>query len=1225
MADNKTKFIEKVAIEYLLDGASMDTALSAAAARWRAKSKSEDDFTYAEHKKLQAKLEALTLKHYQKIDKLNKKALKRQQIDDEKAHKQEVQRRLARFKNYLAQKKRLEQEQEAKANPKKGITSGFQNFGGRIGTIASYGAAIAVLNSLRQAITFVVTKTIEMESAFTDLAVKSGFTRREMANVSRSIFAVAESTQFSTLEIIGAATALGKLGFEGKEVSEILPNLGAVASATGESLQATAEILGKVIRAYEYTAEQSGVISDRMVDIFNNSALNLEKFNTAFSYVGSAASSTGTSFDELTAAMAILADRGITSSKIGTGLRNVFTKLGREGDSLRDIIVRVSEAHLSFYEVAELVGRRAANQLFIMADSLDEFDANVARSMDDYGTAMKAAAKQMDTFSNKWKIFINTITNNVAAPEFDPDSAFRDAVSESIDLMDAWNALWSGKAATQTIDRTIDQFPEFKDEFVKLRDELSTDIWGNVADDKTLTEMYKRLMDGAEKMKKGGQEWIRQTEYAFAIERMRAILFSSDNSESGISDKILDNEVEKAKNKVLKAVQTWKTTLEQTFKKAKSYGGSEVQTAFLKSFFQGDPKESLKVLQSVSEDIISEEDVKILLGGLRNRTDKMFGEFIQASDETLIKRLERQYLDAKAYVKTINKGDEEFTKKSIADDKKIIEDAIAERVKYRDEICKYFPKLATKLGIVCDEKKGIKPKGEIGVFAKNTQEEADYIRKKDRLDKEYDLEDDPEKKLAINNRLVNLEQDYRAQLLGEYVQYYADMADARDAFVKKYPDQAADYDAQVEKTKQSEIKDETKRVQNINTSDTRDLEAVAVAYKASVEHKQNYLLKMSDLSLQLRQLDRDDREGKERVINESNRISRQYYKDEESRLSLHYEQAILKLERIRQANILALGAPEGKRSQVDTAELEATIKKMAAEIIKLRTAANNAQKVGNKSIGDPLKDYDLFPDALKAYEDVYAVYSQIGDIKLELIKEQNERELALISERYDNEKAIVDASLNAGIVSQEQAQEANERLRRKKIDAENKANKTLFEAQKKRDKEEAIFTGISSTAQAIAAAFARDTPVVATVMAAISAAAISASTAMNIGAIGKRKFVPQKYADGGLIEGRSHSQGGVPFTVSGYGGFEAEGGEYIVNKEATRNNLAELERINGKTRTGKRKYATGGIVSADDVNSNGFNEALLEALNRPVRAYVTDQDLSKSESERNALSLKTSY
>lgn len=1225
MADNKTKFIEKVAIEYLLDGASMDTALSAAAARWRAKSKSEDDFTYAEHKKLQAKLEALTLKHYKKIDKLNKKALKRQQIDDEKAHKQEVKRRLARFKNYLAQKKRLEQEQEAKANPKKGITSGFQNFGGRIGTIASYGAAIAVLNSLRQAITFVVTKTIEMESAFTDLAVKSGFTRREMANVSRSIFAVAESTQFSTLEIIGAATALGKLGFEGKEVSEILPNLGAVASATGESLQATAEILGKVIRAYEYTAEQSGVISDRMVDIFNNSALNLEKFNTAFSYVGSAASSTGTSFDELTAAMAILADRGITSSKIGTGLRNVFTKLGREGDSLRDIIVRVSEAHLSFYEVAELVGRRAANQLFIMADSLDEFDANVARSMDDYGTAMKAAAKQMDTFSNKWKIFINTITNNVAAPEFDPDSAFRDAVSESIDLMDAWNALWSRKAATQTIDRTIDQFPEFKDEFVKLRDELSTDIWGNVADDKTLTEMYKRLMDGAKKMKKGGQEWIRQTEYAFAIERMRAILFSSDNSESGISDKILDNEVEKAKNKVLKAVQTWKTTLEQTFKKAKSYGGSEVQTAFLKSFFQGDPKESLKVLQSVSEDIISEEDVKILLGGLRNRTDKMFGEFIQASDETLIKRLERQYLDAKAYVKTINKGDEEFTKKSIADDKKIIEDAIAERVKYRDEICKYFPKLATKLGIVCDEKKGIKPKGEIGVFAKNTQEEADYIRKKDRLDKEYDLEDDPEKKLAINNRLVNLEQDYRAQLLGEYVQYYADMADARDAFVKKYPDQAADYDAQVEKTKQSEIKDETKRVQNINTSDTRDLEAVAVAYKASVEHKQNYLLKMSDLSLQLRQLDRDDREGKERVINESNRISRQYYKDEESRLSLHYEQAILKLERIRQANILALGAPEGKRSQVDTAELEATIKKMAAEIIKLRTAANNAQKVGNKSIGDPLKDYDLFPDALKAYEDVYAVYSQIGDIKLELIKEQNERELALISERYDNEKAIVDASLNAGIVSQEQAQEANERLRRKKIDAENKANKTLFEAQKKRDKEDAIFTGISSTAQAIALAFTKGTPIEATIMAAISAAAISASTAMNIGAIGKRKFVPQKYADGGLIEGRSHSQGGVPFTVSGYGGFEAEGGEYIVNKEATRNNLAELERINGKTRTGKRKYATGGIVSADDVNSNGFNEALLEALNRPVRAYVTDQDLSKSESERNALSLKTSY
>ena len=87
-----------------------------------------------------------------------------------------------------------------------------------------------------------------------------------------------------------------------------------------------------------------------------------------------------------------------------------------------------------------------------------------------------------------------------------------------------------------------------------------------------------------------------------------------------------------------------------------------------------------------------------------------------------------------------------------------------------------------------------------------------------------------------------------------------------------------------------------------------------------------------------------------------------------------------------------------------------------------------------------------------------------------------------------------------------------------------------------------------------------------------------------------------------------------------------EGGEFIVNKESAKNNLAELERINGKTRTGKRKFATGGTVAENLESTNSsINEALLEALNKPVRAFVTTQDLEKSESERNALSKKTSY
>jgi hypothetical protein len=91
---------------------------------------------------------------------------------------------------------------------------------------------------------------------------------------------------------------------------------------------------------------------------------------------------------------------------------------------------------------------------------------------------------------------------------------------------------------------------------------------------------------------------------------------------------------------------------------------------------------------------------------------------------------------------------------------------------------------------------------------------------------------------------------------------------------------------------------------------------------------------------------------------------------------------------------------------------------------------------------------------------------------------------------------------------------------------------------------------------------------------------LSASYGVNLA-----KIKNQKFEEGGLIEGNSHSQGGVPFTVQGRGGFEAEGGEYIVNKQATKQNMALLEAINASSGGFKNfakfgSYADGGIVAS---------------------------------------------
>tara|TARA_R110000796_G_scaffold175882_2_gene292831 strand:+ start:3092 stop:6694 length:3603 start_codon:yes stop_codon:yes gene_type:complete len=1118
------------------------------------------------------------------------------------------------------------------ANRKKTLIGGFSNFGAKIGTIGSYGAAIAVIGTLQKAIGFAVSSVIEFETAFTDLAVKSGFSNKEMSKVSDTIMTVAASTRFSTMEIIGAATALGKLGFEANDVGEILPNLANVAAATGESLQATAEILGKVINAYEYTAAQSGIISDRMVDIFNNSALNLEKFNTAFSYVGSAAASTGTSFDELTAAMAILSDRGITASKIGTGLRNVFTKLGREGDSLRDILQRVSEEHLSFYEVAELVGRRAANQLFIMANSLDEFDANVARAMSDYGEALRAAAMQQSTFQAKWDIMQNSF-KNALAPEFDPNQDFRTAMKSSIDLMDTINSMFGKDNSEATMTRMIALFPDMAKGFKGMKESLGD----NTSDSSVLQAMIDRLRVEKEAAVEASRALKGS---AFSDDKFKAeirlindeisALSSTMNSLNGntFSSAILKMDEDKVKNVAEKLADRFKKELNNAIDKTRSYNDTSESNKFIDTIFGTEAEfkaglDRIKELGRITEDqynFLLKERAGQKTNLYRANYDSNGQDFAKGDEGTLVDALKKQYANRQKLLRDVNQGSLEWTENTMAGDKRVIQKGMDDLDAVRDELCEKYPSTAASIGIKCDDK-GRKKKGDIERFKGNVSLDAQYGIDKNKLQIQYRNEDDPESKLKINQDLIHLETMYRDELNYLYESYLKKQERARADFVKRNPGQADAFDENMSSVSDRQTKAAATGEKNQDKYGSVDIIAKQSRWEAAFNEKKKYGLKMAVLNNQLKQLDRSDAKGRKAIMDEMNSDTKAYYAGELRDVNKFFDDLEADIVHSEFVNERAriTGDPT-----IDLSKKKELFAKKEGTIAKVMTDEEKALKNGNRKDNE---DFDYLGASIGAFDEITGLMTQMGDAKLEIMQQQADAELAIIQGRHDSEIGILNSALQAGIISQDDAAAAKDRADKRKMAKENKVAKKLFDAQKKIDMQTAIFTGISSTAQAIAQAFANSpNPVVAGIFAGISTAAIAASTSMNIKGISQRKFVPKKFADGGMVHGDSHAQGGVPFTVRGNGGYEMEGGEFIVNKEAAKNNLAELERINGKTRTGKRKFATGGTVSdVGDGSYTSMNEAMLEALSRPVRAYVTTQDLQKSESERNALAKKTSY
>lgn len=255
---------------------------------------------------------------------------------------------------------------------------------------------------------------------------------------------------------------------------------------------------------------------------------------------------------------------------------------------------------------------------------------------------------------------------------------------------------------------------------------------------------------------------------------------------------------------------------------------------------------------------------------------------------------------------------------------------------------------------------------------------------------------------------------------------------------------------------------------------------------------------------------------------------------------------------------------------------------------------------------------------------------EFNDTALENTRNRAEQELDIIKSRYEIEENILKSQLDNQLITESQYRQKQIELKKAQIAEENAIEKKIFNAEKKRDRQNASTDYLEAIASIIPTLIAYDKtadPVSVLTKAAITGALATAAYGAELSAIGQRQFYEKKFAEGGLVSGPSHEQGGVPFTVQGQGGYEMEGGEYIINKRATAMHRDLLDRINSKgmsrPKAGSYKFAQGGLVNAPIDESVDYLKVIAEAttstavgVSKPVRAYVADKDLRSNATER---------
>jgi hypothetical protein len=251
---------------------------------------------------------------------------------------------------------------------------------------------------------------IEFEAALARIQAVAGATAQETDKLETAIRNTAGTTVFTLGEVASLTEELLKLGFSADQAAASILPVAQTAQALGENANEVAQLLGTVSKEFGLTTAELSQTGDILVGAINRSALSFDSFRTAIQYVGPNARATGASLSETAAAMALLANAGFSASRIGTGLRQVFIELGKEGGSVIDQLEELAKSGVSLGEALDITDERTAAALQTLALGASTI-RQMAEDFETTGRAAQASAIQTDTWQGQIKL-LNSAFND---------------------------------------------------------------------------------------------------------------------------------------------------------------------------------------------------------------------------------------------------------------------------------------------------------------------------------------------------------------------------------------------------------------------------------------------------------------------------------------------------------------------------------------------------------------------------------------------------------------------------------------------------------------------------------------------------------------------------------------------------------------------------------------------------------------------------------------------
>lgn len=1086
----------------------------------------------------------------------------------------------------------------------------------------AYQALNLVISAFRELVVGSVETFVKFEDTLGKVQAVTSATAADMGNISEAIRTTAVETRFTATEIADLAVSLGKLGATAQEIPYLLRPISTAAQAVGEDVATVGEAILKTNNQFGISAKDSVITSAIFADAINTSALSLSSLSTALQYVGPLASQVGLSLADTSAYMKVLADNGFTASKIGTGLRNIFIELKESGKPLIETLKELADENISLSEAVELVGKRSAGQLSVLLENIDiiEKSTDVTKALTQARVAeaaqMKTTAAQADVLKAIYENLQLSVGKSIADNEIllnsigALDSGAEQMLRKQIALSQVFSRTGGTEAYERALKSVMNNGVEPLTATLKLLEEVGIGSseslqkrYRLLADDLTLTEgeaqslliSFARTSKNVDEFRdKVVNAFIQQgyslrsardeaRQYVEAFDGLKDIVTGIEGITNAIKQ---DSDVSKNNELIQKERQKITDKYEVTIKRIshlEAQGLNQTkEKAALEKRIKADrekERETLKGIRSEYSGLNLQVQQNNMLGILTTIEERKRLADLKKQIELGEVRIDQYGRELKGIGAISEESEEAYEKRK------------REQLDLANKDIKRFEKRKRLI------------EADIRALNEATQREIDHA------DSLFDLEIQA---ANTNDDILNARRKREQSVLDAQEKQYIGLFDILEDIVVLTNDADTARDQFIKQAKAQDYgTDQIDKIVEIfeKFGDNLDLTEAGIQKLASslvnLDEFEYVGGKINDAGASVG-LFKEQLQQLQKQYGKNFAQSRAYIKAQEKLK----EEEVASLELIKQG--LDLTTESGRAA--------------AAIIDKQIEGVKNAG-AGIKTVGE------------EAAEVFKGTFVQAASTALNAIEEFNKTayentinslnaQKDAIAEKASFEEDVLKSQLDSQLISQEEYAARLEQIKKKEAQRANAVDKKIFDAQNKRDKQQATSNYILALASIVPNLITNEgkaEPTSILIMQAITAALATAAYSAQLNAIDQRKFFPRKFADGGMVYGPSHEQGGVPFTVQGRGGYEMEGGEYIVNKKAAAKYRSLLDQINQTKFQPSYKFATGGPIRVEENAQKQIDllEAIAEATTgtaintgRPVRAFVSSSDLQNDTNAR---------